>query len=114
MKRANRQTAMDFIRDRVDFTASSLSGRLGTYYGYGGRLGSALRNRWRADNPVYAVYSYDTPIAWLPSGGGPWVMPTTKYSPTTTNHQTVAARAVGEDVVWINNEGEEVEGRWVK
>jgi hypothetical protein len=36
---------------------------------------------------VYVVYSYGTPIAWETRGGG-WVLNRTKYSVTTSGHQS--------------------------
>jgi hypothetical protein len=36
---------------------------------------------------VYAVMSYDTPIAWIDARTGQWVMPQVHYSLTTTKHQ---------------------------
>ncbi len=113
MERANRQTAVDFIRNRVEFKASNFEGHNGRYYGWG-RLPNPLRARINADKPVYVVYSYTTPIAWLPAGGEGWVVPTVKYSPTTHRHQSAVALAVGEDVTWLNSDGEEVGGRWAR
>jgi len=41
----------------------------------------------------YAVYSYATPIAWhVPDFG--WVMPETRYSLTTTRHQSTVRYAL--------------------
>ncbi|HSX68447.1 hypothetical protein [Nocardioides sp.] len=41
----------------------------------------------------YAVYSYATPIAWhVPDFG--WVMPETRYSLTTTRHQSTVSYAL--------------------
>lgn len=40
----------------------------------------------------YAVYSYGTPIAWY--SHGTWVVPTVKYSATTSRHQGIVKRAV--------------------
>lgn len=38
----------------------------------------------------YVIYSYLTPIAWLTAQGF-WVMPETRYSATTSKHQTITA-----------------------
>lgn len=50
-----------------------------------GWLPSPYDRAFRNDNPIYAVYSYDTPIAWYGLRG--WVIPAVKYSRTTTRHQ---------------------------
>lgn len=47
----------------------------------------------------YVVYSYNTPIAWhtIQAYGmeyDAWIMPTAKYSATTTNHQNVLIHAL--------------------
>lgn len=42
---------------------------------------------------TYVVYSYETPIAWrLPSGA--WAFNMTRYSATTTKHQTLVHSAI--------------------
>lgn len=38
------------------------------------------------DHTVYVVWSYDTPIMWVPSNGAKYV-PSVRYSLTTTRHQ---------------------------
>ena len=43
----------------------------------------------------YVVYSYSTPIAWHVPGMG-WVMPDTKYSVTTSRHQSKVATAISQ------------------
>lgn len=45
---------------------------------------------YTSDRPIYAVYSYDTPIAWYGLRG--WVIPAVKYSRTTTKHQSAIER----------------------
>lgn len=60
----------------------------------------------RKDRPYYVVYSYSTPIAWF--NGTHWTIPDTRYSLTTSRHQTVARVAVrmsGEYVIWQNSYG---------
>lgn len=42
---------------------------------------------------VYVVFSYRTPIAWYSPLTG-WTQPDTRYSMTTTNHQSVTAFAI--------------------
>ena len=108
MKRTNRVGAVECIRNREEFVASSLSGARGWATGL---LGPRLRLRFLKDAPVYVVYSYATPIAWLPAHGpGRWIAPRHRYSVTTSAHQTIVAAAV--DPQWLNDDGEEVEGRW--
>lgn len=43
---------------------------------------------------IYAVYSYETPIAWIDKTGE-IIMPPVRYSNTTTQHQHTAAQALG-------------------
>ncbi|MFI5840562.1 hypothetical protein ACIA8K_12720 [Catenuloplanes sp. NPDC051500] len=45
-----------------------------------------------ADAPVYVVYSYETPIAWV-TASRKRVIPDTKYSMTTSRHQGIVRRA---------------------
>lgn len=63
-----------------------------------GRSGSAtgtgqLPDEFAAEarDAVYVIYSYHTPIAWRTAAGS-WVQPLTSYSPTTSRHQSFAAR----------------------
>lgn len=57
-----------------------------------GRLadGAALTS---TQGPVYVVYSYGTPIAWRPAGGA-WVAPQTRYSVTTSHHQSLVRQGM--------------------
>lgn len=43
----------------------------------------------------YAVYSYETPIAWF-NEDGVWIMPDVKYSVTTSKHQGRIFTAIGQ------------------
>ena len=45
-----------------------------------------------SDHPTYIVYSYATPIAWYGING--WNLPSIKYSPTTSKHQSIVRRAI--------------------
>lgn len=52
-----------------------------------------LPQEFGADMPIpgsvdYAVYSYETPIAWHLAATDEWVMPSVRYSNTTTQHQS--------------------------
>lgn len=40
----------------------------------------------------YAVYSYDTPIAWFSNGA--WFVPPVKYSPTTSRHLSAIRKGI--------------------
>lgn len=60
-----------------------------------------LPSTWHASfsRADYAAYSYSTPIAWHIEGEG-WVMPSIRYSVTTTQHQYAVAHALG--LQWSN------------
>lgn len=45
------------------------------------------------DKAIYVIYSYGTPIAWALSKDT-WIIPTTKFSVTTTQHQSLVKTAV--------------------
>lgn len=51
-----------------------------------------LDRKWRASvaRATYVVYSYETPIAWVDRETNTWVIPSDKYSVTTTRHQHTA------------------------
>lgn len=49
--------------------------------------------RKQFDKADYAVWSYETPIAWVERESGLIVIPPVRYSNTTTQHQYLAARA---------------------
>lgn len=51
-----------------------------------GDLPEPYRTDIVTDRPVYVVWSYSTPIAWI-TNAGQCVIPDVKYSPTTSNHQ---------------------------
>ena len=87
------------ISKRVPFTTyGSLRGAFATV-GNASQLGR-LPDEWRAvwsdavksatnkhgDNPMFAVWSYGTPIAWHTVTDG-WVVPDVRYSVTTSKHQ---------------------------
>lgn len=42
----------------------------------------------------YIIYSFQTPIAWKTRGMSKWFVPPTKYSNTTTHHQSVVKVAI--------------------
>lgn len=87
--------AEQFIAERRPFIASSLSGSDKTDW----ISGHGLTRYWHeiliAGMPVidYVVYSYKTPIAWHTTDGD-WIVVETRFSQTTTRHQSVVRRAV--------------------
>ena len=58
-------------------------------YGY---LDTLLIAELNKDEPSYIIYSYNTPIAWYGKVG--WVIPSVKYSSTTSRHQSLVRRAI--------------------
>jgi hypothetical protein len=93
-----RSSWMDFrdtLRERESFsTSGALRGVSGVARHVGYTLGS-LPSEYADSVPTadYVVYSYRTPIAWhMPSGE--WVCPDTRYSVTTSRHQSKVRTAV--------------------
>lgn len=80
------------IQNREDFDGSSLTGRNVAYPPQTGRMNEDDAKALAGDNPSYVVSSYGTPIAWHGDKG--WVMPKTKYSTTTSKHQTQVGRSL--------------------
>lgn len=97
----NLQNTLDAIGHSRDFNAGTLKGKTLPIPNYVGQTGS-LPKEWRGqmvkDSPRYVVYSYETPIAWIAKRDGKFVavVPPVKYSSTTSNHQSVARRGLGE------------------
>jgi hypothetical protein len=59
---------------------------------------SQLPEVWKRDAEYasYVVYHYGTPVAWVDSRDGGWVVPPESYSPTTTGVQNrISARLEG-------------------
>lgn len=79
--------------DEFDSPTGSLSGR-NVKVGHLSQLGK-LPDEWRAvwsddkHNTTYAIWSYQTPIAWRTyrNGRAVWVIPPVRYSNTTSKHQ---------------------------
>lgn len=81
------------LRNRTPFkTSGALSGGPGVNYL---PRASQLPPEYAASalDAVYAVWSYDTPIAWE-NPDGTWTVPDVKYSVTTSRHQSKIAAAV--------------------
>lgn len=72
-------------------SASAMRGVTSPYMA-GGWLPYQLVDQFRADDPTYAVYSYETPIAWYGNRG--WIVPDVRYSVTTDRHQGIVRRIV--------------------
>lgn len=54
----------------------------------------------RFDKCDYAVYSYETPIAWLEGDDG-WYIPSKFYSVSTSKHLAIVRQAITFDVTVI-------------
>ena len=67
------------------FTQGDFEGRGGLGGGLG-RLSSYWSTQILSATPIYVVYSWATPIAWV-SDFGDVTVPWDTYSPTTTHHQ---------------------------
>jgi hypothetical protein len=78
------------IVNRRAFSASGLSAVEGI--SGPGRLSDDETREYRKSNPTYTVKSYDTPIAWHGDLG--WQLSSTKYSRTTSKHQSIVRNAV--------------------
>ena len=77
------------------FKAASMSGGPASFYV--GQLPSRFRAAYEATAfhaHQFVVYSYDTPIAWRLSDGS-WSVPDTKYSMTTSRHQSHLSHLLG-------------------
>lgn len=84
-------TATAIVQRQSFATYGALRGKTEPYDT--GLMRPDTRETFRADKPTYAVYSYGTPIAWYGERG--WVIPTDKFSVTTSKHQGIVRRAVG-------------------
>lgn len=79
------------ISDLQPFTTS---GALSGHTPHGGTFTSWESGRLPREHvdsfqrATYAVFSYATPIAWV--ANGTWVIPHTRYSVTTSRHQSAA------------------------
>lgn len=88
--------AGSYIAARLPFEGSNLYGEVkepGSTVGYTGRMKPEDVEAIRKDNPSYIVSSYGTPIAWHGARG--WQMPATKFSQTTSVHQSKVRGAIG-------------------
>jgi hypothetical protein len=92
LDKTTRAKAPDFISSKMPFQASALSGVEGTTGP--GLMSDDETREYRNSNPTYTVRSYGTPIAWHGDAG--WQQSTTKYSSTTSRHQSIVKRALNE------------------
>lgn len=101
-KRTSNKNAVPYIAQRISFQGSSFAG---IYSSGPGWLGGSDRERFNDDEPFidYVVVSYATPIAWHVRSAdnkyGRWVMPATKYSVTTTRHQSIVRLSLRDEEV---------------
>lgn len=91
----------DLLKERQSFHNSTNSFRGGDIWnGRYGQLPQSWATMLKEMAVDYVIYSYSTPIAWhvcQGEDGKPtdyWVIPTVKYSVTTTNHQNIATAAI--------------------
>jgi hypothetical protein len=92
--RINQSDAVEYIAQRLDFTAGTLTGRSDAPYGWGRLIGSDCQMYRSAQTRIdYVVLSYGTPIAWhLPDYG--WHLVDYRFSHTTSRHQSKVRQAV--------------------
>lgn len=90
MIRTTIRKASSSIAAREDFKASALTGLNGPAATVG-RLPAEYHDSAR--KALYVVFSYATPIAWV-QADGTWFQPTTRYSVTTSKHQSAARLGV--------------------
>ena len=89
-KKVSQADVAPLISQRQPFQASTLRGvpgQAGT-----GRMSDDEIRSYRQSNPSYTVLSYGTPIAWHHEGG--WQVSPSKYSMTTSRHQSIVKRAI--------------------
>lgn len=71
-------------------------------HGFDGPWGKLERNRLYMD-PLYVVWSYFTPIAFVGYDGALYI-PDEKYSVTTTHHQNLCHEWLGRGRVWSDQD----------
>jgi hypothetical protein len=100
-KRANQRNAGESIVKKEEFKASNFTGVAGATDT--GRMPSEEAEKYRSSKPTYTVKSYNTPIAWHDADKG-WQVSGTKYSSSTSRHQSVVRRALNEHF-WGGHDG---------
>lgn len=95
----NRERIVEHIANLDNFQIGNVKG---WWYPTGlavprGQLWQALRAELdgcgAGERPVYAVFSYFTPIAWR-AAGLPWHCPAVRYSVPTSHHQSLARQGI--------------------
>lgn len=89
----SRKNAADYIRCGKPFKGSNFRGEEGRPW-QTGHLPRVWAETLRYDDPIYTVFSYATPIAWM-NANGQWRFPDVKYSITTSGHQRAVSHALG-------------------
>lgn len=100
LQRTGRDRIERGVSAREAFTHGNVSGR---WYATGRDVPTGqMPDRTAIANgtvgAVFVVFSYRTPIAWYSPLNG-WTQPATRYSVTTTNHQSVTAYAIARSAV---------------
>lgn len=100
MKQLNQRDAIHYIATRQEFKASALTGSNDVMSA--GRLSGAEAEKYYKERDFikYAVYSYNTPIAWFAMGD--WYVVEQKFSVTTSKHQNYVRRAIAESLQGAN------------
>ena len=89
---AGRANTIAAMQDRRPFkSGGALSGVKEPYNS--GRLTGNDYDKFHAEVPSYAVYSYSTPIAWWSPTFG-WTLAESKFSATTSSHQSLVRAAL--------------------
>ncbi len=99
-KRANQRNAGESIVKKEEFKASNFTGVAGSTDT--GWMPHEEAEKYRSSNPSYTVKSYGTPIAWHGDSG--WQVSGTKYSSSTSRHQSVVRRALNQHF-WGGHDG---------
>lgn len=102
MARIANRNAGAYIAARQRFEGHNFAGRMERGSGPTGRLEgdelaryrTVLRRAFDARQPLYVVYSYATPIAWIADGSTDWHVSNVTYSPTTSWHQGYVRAAI--------------------
>ena len=96
------KNAGDLIAKRIAIRGSNFYGQVTSpdleEFGSYGMLPSTHISLLIKDQPSYIVWSYGTPIAWY-TANCQWVIPSLKYSQTTSRHQSLVRGSTGS---WVS------------
>lgn len=107
----NQERIAEFIGKHDEFRIASMSAERVMHGGHPttwGQLDESFKTEIKDmiyDSDIYVVYSYITPIGWMPLNSqeyGNWHVPVYRYSNTTSQHQSIlkyAIRTSGESIV---------------